>query len=456
MGIPRSETNGRECSPVTLLDRQTGWPPKPRTIRTPVLGFVELDPLELWLLDVPAIQRLRRIHQLAFSHYVFPGADHSRFLHTLSVVEMGTRILNRMEKTSSASLGDAASWAKRRRLFRLAALFHDVGHPPFSHAGEEVLPARKQHEDFSLEVLENYGDVIEDYCSDVTVAEVASLLDPREPRADPENQVVLDLLNGEIDADKLAYLLDDSYFCGVTYGQYDVRRFIETSRAYRDDFGVVRQALEWGGLHVAEEVIVARYKMLIQVYFHRTRRAYDHILAEFLKKLLDGARLPADLAAFLLWDDARVLYEARRVVDDASADEDLRLWADRLINRHHVSAVFDPPTTKFDRQEAHRYIGPILRLEEQLRSDRREWWHDNAEKLPHRLTPDTGRGVVVLDERDRPQSLYEKSPIVRALTEEIHLFRVYAALGWDDELEKYREVWQKQADLEQQGLDRLL
>lgn len=439
---------------MTLLKRSQGWPPALRAIRTPVLGFVELDPFELWLIDQPAFQRLRRIHQLAFSHYVFPGADHSRFLHTLSVVEMGSQILKRMQETGGAGLGDSETWEKRRRLFRLAALFHDVGHPPFSHAGEEVLPLGKLHEEFSIEVLRNYADVIEQNYDDVSVAELEALLDPREPLADPEHQVVLDLLNGEIDADKLSYLLDDSYFCGVTYGLYDVRRFIETSRAYRDGFGVVRQALEWGGLHVAEEVIVARYKMLIQVYFHRTRRAYDHILGEFLKRLLPEGRLPAELGEFLQWDDSRVLAEAQRLTQDTTADTELRLWADRLVNRHHVTAVFDPPTTKFDTQEAQRYIGPILRLEAKLEADGREWWFDNAEKLPHRLTTDTGKGVVILDERARPQSLYEKSPIVRALTEEIHLFRIYAALGWEEELEEYRQLWQEQADAEQQGLDR--
>jgi HD superfamily phosphohydrolase len=287
------------------------------------------------------------------------------------------------------------------------------------------------------------------------MAELTALLDPHAPKADPENEVVLNLLNGEIDADKLSYLLDDSYFCGVTYGCYDVRRFIETSRAYRDEFGLVRQALEWGGLHVAEEVIVARYKMMIQVYFHRTRRAYDRILVEFLQRLLAGGRLPAGLEEFLLWDDAQVLSEAQRLVRDPDADDSLRLWADRLINRHHVSAVFDPPTTKFDTHEAHRYIGPILRLERQLKDDGREWWADNAEKLPHKLTPDTGKGVVILDERDHPQSLYGKSPIVRALTEEIHLFRIYAALRWEEDLDYYKRIWQEQADAEQAGLDRL-
>jgi HD superfamily phosphohydrolase len=441
---------------MSLVRRETGWPTRARAIRTPVLGFVELDPFELWLVDQPAFQRLRRIHQLAFSHYVFPGADHSRFLHTLSVVELGTRLLARMEETAESSFGDQEVWEKRRRLFRLAALFHDVGHPPFSHAGEDVLPESKRHEEFSIEVLRNYGDVIEGHYPGVALAEVEALLHPHEPHADPEHHVVLDLLNGELDADKLSYLLDDSYFCGVTYGRYDIRRMIETSRVYRDELGLVRQAVEWGGLHVAEEVIVARYKMMIQVYFHRTRRAYDRILLEFLKRLLPEGRLPANLNEFLLWDDTRVLAEAQRLAHDASADDQLRLWADRLINRHHVSAVFDPPTTKFDEREAQRYIGPIRRLEERLNADGREWWFDNAEKLPHKLTPESGTGIFVLDERQRPQSLYQTSPIVRALTEEIHLFRIYAALAWEEELEAYRRVWQDEADAEEEALGRFL
>jgi uncharacterized protein len=441
---------------VTLLARSSALPPRPRSIRTPVLGFVELQPAELFLLDQPPFQRLRRIHQLAFSHYVYPGAEHSRFLHTLSVLEMGTRLLDRMEETSPENLGTPAAWRKRKQLFRLAALFHDTGHPPFSHAGESALTKGKSHEHFSVEILRNYEDVINTHFPEVTTNEIAQLLDPEDPTVDPDCHVVLNLLNGDIDADKLSYLLDDAYFCGVTYGRYDVRRFIETSRAYRTEVGTIQQAVEWGGLHVAEEVIVARYKMLIQVYFHRTRRAYDKILDEFLGRLLpDG--LPDNLAEFLAWDDARVMREAELILESPAADEELRLWADRLINRHHVSAVFDPPTIQFDRTEAQRYITAIRALEERLEADGfikdRDWWSDDAEKLPHKLTAETGEAIVVLDERGRPQSLHSKSPVVRALTERIHLYRIYAALGWEEQLETYRAVWQDEFDRVERDLE---
>jgi HD superfamily phosphohydrolase len=441
---------------MTLVSRATGLPLSGKAIRTPMLGFVELAPAELWILDQPPFQRLRRINQLGFSHYVYPGAQHTRFLHTLSVLEMGSRILRRMrDADATGTLGTAAVWEKRIELFRLSALFHDVGHPPFSHAGEAALPAGKTHEDFSIEVLSSYADFIDSRFSEVKAVEVAAVLDPRGATPiDPEMQVVYDLMSGEVDADKLSYLLDDSYFCGVNYGNYDSRRFIETSRAYRDSTSAVRQAVEWGGLHVAEEVIVARYKMLIQVYFHRTRRIYDLVLSNVLKHLLPSG-LPSGLEDYLAWDDARVLVEARNCIASSEGGPS-SLWAERLLNRHHLTPIFDPPTVNFDAQEAQRYIGAMLELERVLEDDGIEHYRDDASKLPHRLTASTAKGIVVLDERDDPQPLYSKSAIVRALTQEIHLFRIYACVKDEEEAATYRQIWQERHDREQVELKKLV
>lgn len=308
-------------------------------------------------------------------------------------------------------------------------------------------------------MLKRYEDFVAKHFPEAPIDEIAELILPSDRPTDPAFRVVRELLSGEIDADKLAYLLDDAYFCGVTYGAYDVRRFIETSRAFKDSTGAVRQALEWGGLHAAEGVIVCRYQMLIQVYYHRTRRIYDRVLAEFLNRLLPK-RLPQQLDDYLAWDDAVVFARAREVLDDPARSDDLRLWAERLLNRRHLTAVFDPPTIKFDELEARKYLGGVIDLKqaltESLGSEGEKWFEDDASKLPHQLTSDSGKDIVVLDERDHPASLYVKSPIVRALTERIRLYRIYAELEWEDELSRYREIWQARMDVEDKEFKRIV
>jgi uncharacterized protein len=463
--------NGTTESGIALPSRATA-------IRTPVFGFVELDVHETWLINQPEIQRLRRIHQLAFSHYVYPGADHSRFLHTLSMLEIGTRIIDRMKRMAKEEPlldgkveWDEQTWNRVRVLFRLAAIFHDTGHGPFSHASEvdREGSGHRGHETNSLKVLDRYADRVDELFGEDTSRSLGILLDPeRTPEqvaaGHPGLSVVNDLVDGPLDADKLAYLLDDSYFCGVTYGLYDHRRLIETSRAYTDEYGQVRQALEWGGLQVAEEVIMARVKMLVQVYFHRTRRSFDLIFANFLRELLDDG-YPEDLDEYLAWDDYRVLTEAQsrarkgngRGFGKAKPSE----WARRIVDRDPLTTLFDPLTIKMDEEIAVTYTQPVAVLKKAVEEKYGEaYWkehvsEDRAQKLPYvRLSQ---AGVIPLVATHRPPSTLDKeSSIVRALTDEIHLWRIYSDAKSDEEVQVLRTTWVEALLKQQQSVKRIL
>jgi uncharacterized protein len=296
-------------------------------IRCPVYGFVTLNDWEWQIISQPAYQRLRRIRQLAWTDYVFPGAMHTRFEHSLGVMHMATMlydgVIDRSREILQSELGYNDDGLKRHKaLVRLTALFHDIGHGPFSHAAEELFPFRQGtdgdryvHEEYSAAIVRRYfDDVISNhplntnygFCAD----DVANLLEGK-----PQSGKALfwrDLIAGQLDADRMDYLLRDSLHCGVSYGRYDWQRLVHTVVAVPPTMeGGPRVGVTEGGWHAAEGLIVARYFMFTQVYFHKTRVIYDYHLQQALADLLPGHLFSAPtgkhLQNYLQWDDWRVL-----------------------------------------------------------------------------------------------------------------------------------------------------
>ncbi|HET6765356.1 MAG TPA: HD domain-containing protein, partial [Longimicrobiaceae bacterium] len=263
-------------------------------IRDPVHGFISLSEWERDIVNHPVFQRLRRIRQLAWTEMVYPGAVHTRFEHSLGVMHVATRMFDRITKTCGPSLAELQfeeDGLKRQRiLIRLAALLHDVGHSPFSHAGEDLMPVNSatgkpfKHEEYSGQLIRTLmTDVIDDHQSNrrnhaITAAEVAAFIEGGSA-LDSERLFWRELVTSQLDADRADYLLRDSYHAGVRYGQYDLDRLVNSITMVNDPESGPRLAVEEGGWHAAEGLIWARYQMFTQVYFHKTRVAYDHHIA---------------------------------------------------------------------------------------------------------------------------------------------------------------------------------
>lgn len=249
----------------------------------PVYGFVKLSDWEWHIISQPAYQRLRRIRQLAWTDYVYPGAMHTRFEHSLGVMHMATMLYNGIAERSrhilKSQLGYNANGIERHLvLVRLAALLHDVGHGPFSHAAEELFPMqaekateRYKHEHYSAAIVRrHFSDVIKNHPLNsnygFSANDVANLLEGA-----PEAGNALfwrDLISGQLDADRMDYLLRDSLHSGVGYGHYDWQRLVNTTVAIPEtEEGSARIGIEEGGWHAAEGLIIARYFMFTQVYF---------------------------------------------------------------------------------------------------------------------------------------------------------------------------------------------
>ena len=328
-------------------------------IRCPIYGFIKISDWERQIIAQPAFQRLRRIRQLAWTDFIYPGAMHSRFEHSLGVMHMATMlydgIVERSRHLLEEELGYVEDGLRRHRvLIRLTALLHDVGHAPFSHASEELFPTkisggeRYVHEDYSASICRrHFRDVIRDHPLnrnyDFTEEDVANLLEGGEEAG--HAIFWRDLISGQMDADRMDYLVRDAHHAGVGYGRYDWRRIVNTIRVVPSvDDGSPRIGVGEDGLHAAESLILARYFMFTQVYFHKTRVAYDHHLHEALKVMLPGGVFPApidsELEDYLAWDDWQVL---GRLANDEGGEHGRRIAA-----RNHYRMIAQTPETPSD------------------------------------------------------------------------------------------------------------
>ena len=242
-----------------------------RIIRDPIHGYVCLSKKESDLIDTPIFQRLRRIKQLANSHLVYPSTMHTRFEHSLGVVEIAYRIANRIKSIKND--GD------KIRALRYAALLHDIGHGPFSHVFEDIIARINNfdtfnHELITKDLLNNEEDLKKIINNDLD--NVLNLLFEVNNR-----QVEHCIISGPLDADKFDYLLRDLYHAGVAYGVFDKTRVMFTLKEIKGGFLDTKESYlgaEMGGLEAVLGMVLAKYYMYESVYSHKTRRIVDSML----------------------------------------------------------------------------------------------------------------------------------------------------------------------------------
>ena len=235
-------------------------------IRDPIHGYIKVTRQERDLIDSVYIQRLRRIHQLAGAYLVYPGGVHTRFEHVIGTMHVAGQIGQTVASTSGLHDEDVEE-------LRVAALLHDVGHGPFSHLFEEVLSERGDltHEDLSQRIVteSSIADILRS--NGFQPAKISELCVGKSKGHPFLNQVI----TGGLSADMMDYLLRDTYFTGVEYGKVDIQRVIDSLDVNTDGY----MMLERASLYAFEALLIARYEMFKAVYFHRTVRAAELMLA---------------------------------------------------------------------------------------------------------------------------------------------------------------------------------
>lgn len=407
-------------------------------VRDPIHDFIQLEKDEAAAIDAAVFQRLRSIRQLAMTNLVYPGALHTRFEHSLGVRWIAGRIAAKLNLHPDD-----------QRIVRAAALLHDVGHGPFSHVSEAVLDlhngVREVHESISVAIMRTDKQLREALGADTCDA-AADLVGHSGEFA--VRSVLRDIVSGPSDADKLDYLLRDSYFAGVRYGEYDLPRLIDTADRVEDGGIETYLGFKSGGLWAVEGLLLARHHMHRQVYGHKTRVATDIMVQRALvlgladgaidpaafKVPLDGGKPAPDetfLTAYLAQTDATVMHRLLDQADGASS----RDVADRLLQRRliHRSAQinFEDVKSELGGPRMGRILDPqrlapqVPRLEAEIAAELGCPSHLVALRVeepgnPVYRTPNAGVGekdVLLTFEGRPPAFIQDVSEIFRNATE---------------------------------------
>lgn len=421
----------------------------PVRFRDPVHGFIHLSRSELKVVESRAFRRLRNIKQLALTYLVYPGAMHTRFEHSLGVMELASRafdaVLQKSYELLESTLREKGiTVAQAKTLLRATALLHDIGHLPFSHGGEEVLPKKAngeatKHEEVSIAIIRDgeLSGLLEGEFYAGIVEHIALLLG--EGQLPPELLILKKLISGQFDADRMDYLSRDSLHCGVGYGNFDYLRLLETLRAKRSAEGGLELCLERGGIHTLEAMILARYWMFTQVYYHKTRRIYDIYLSRYLKAWYENQY--ANLLDVLEHNDMTMMKDIMQDAHGQASNGDRHNYARRILERNHHRVLYESGNhadardmrvaIEVEKKLRQKYMNVDFILDRDARGTVHKFYVKGDEEL--------GDEFPIYDTvSDRYSRLSEESSIFEKIPRSFHVIRIYADVPKSD-LPTYRK-----------------
>ncbi|HLL87935.1 MAG TPA: HD domain-containing protein [Tepidisphaeraceae bacterium] len=424
-------------------------PASEKIIRDPVHDVIAfrpdrpLDALLFRLLNAAEFQRLRRIRQLGMASLAYPGADHSRYSHSLGVMETARRMLDQLRRVGFAvdDEGEAVCVA--------AALLHDLGHGPFSHVFERVSGIR--HERLTQRVIRDPDSEVHRilFQHDRLMPEkVVEFLNCR-----PRRTFHCDIISSQLDADRFDYLLRDNLHTGSRYGRYDLQWLLH---ALTIDQAGDRLAITWKGVSAVEAYLQARFLMYRNVYFHKVVRAAEGMVKLALqraKRLLVQGRLrwptpESGVGRAMLGQ--RMTMDEFRDLDDVSVTHCLKLWADEddavlaaLCRGLLFRRVFK--TIDLSRTDPEQAAAQVTDAEAAVRAaggdPAYELFYDQAESTPYetfspRDDAAAGTEILVSDAAGTLTPLASVSPFVQSLSRQLMFRRLHVAPQWRDVVAK--------------------
>jgi len=395
-------------------------------IKDPIYGYIRLSDVEKTIIDTLAVQRLRRIRQLAGAEYVYPAANHTRFEHVLGAMYLAGVVAENLPVNLSK---------EERQKVRLAALLHDVGHAPFSHLFEPLLVKylNRNHEAVSTWIIADSAltDVISSLGFDPK--ELSELAVGKLSRTDKPflNQII----SSSFDVDKMDFVVRDSYHTGAGYGSVDVFRLIYTMDVVQGNL-----AADITALPTLESLILARLESFRAIYFHRACRAVQMMLLKALENAKEDLEILKVKTAdeYLEWDDYGIwskLYtnpRSRGIIKALSERRLLKCAYEKTFyaRDEFISSVFTKENVR-------------LKLEEEIAVKARVPTSDvsidvpSLPSVPYHYAMEIGPNDIPIFSKTRsgekiPQNISELSNVVDVLRVFMNIVRVYTK-------EEYRE-----------------
>ncbi|MEF9920457.1 MAG: HD domain-containing protein [Erysipelotrichaceae bacterium] len=380
-----------------------------KVMRDPIHGYIHVDYQVVWdCINAKEFQRLRRIHQLGGNFQVYHTAEHSRFSHSLGVYEIVKRMVDEGE-----GLKDSLSEYDKVCVM-LAGLLHDIGHCPFSHAFESI--ANCKHEVFTQRIILE-DTQLHQILSNVNASlpkDVADIIMYQHP-----NVLLNQIVSGQLDADRMDYLLRDAYFTGTTYGNFDLERVLRTIRV-KDNKIVVKES----GIHSVEDYIMARYHMYWQVYYHPIARSYEAILTLLFKRLKDifeqdPSRLKGVEMFFPFLKDEPAKVQDHYLLDEATAQ-----YGFHFLNNHEDKILSDLSKRLLERKlfdyETITSSYDVIEIKKAISKRSYDvnyyFYQDHATQRPYRpYNSQEGHNIWILNNNDEVVELSQISMIVQAI-----------------------------------------
>jgi len=323
-------------------------------IKDPIYGYIRLYDHEKAIIDTPSFQRLRRLKQLASAQYVYPGATHTRFSHSIGVMHLSGLFATHLLEAHHDKIPED-SLLHFYLLMRLWGLTHDLGHGPFSHTFDRAIlyPLKFNHEYMSSKIVredDKISSILDQKLKDYEIdSKVLSdyLLQSREEwpttklgKTEHSEAAFYYVLNGIYSTDIIDYLLRDNHYTGAGYGNFDWQRLILSSCLNGSEVALDRKAHE-----SLEAFLLSRWFSFSAIYYHRTSRSVDHVMKTFLRKAnekLNFNQYVNDLDKYRQLDEQSIFY-----LDELKEIEERNMLINRQLPFHSVTETDLPAQMPF-------------------------------------------------------------------------------------------------------------
>ena len=383
----------------------------------PIHDFIRVYGTEIKIIDHPIFQRLRRIRQLSGAHLVYPGAQHTRFEHSLGVMHIVGQAAQVLKEKGIIKTDDITN-------LRIAGLLHDVGHGPFSHLFEEVLQKKTKtsHEEIGQELIlrTEIGDIISNSGLDKKFITKLAF-------GDSKFQFMNEIISGTLSADMMDYLLRDGYFTGAEHAKIDHKRITQSLDVYKRNL-----ALDKSALYSFESMMHSRYQMFKAVYFHKTVRSAEVMLLESLHLAYEELGLSSlSLEDYIKLTDDFVLEKLVSLPTYSSELKRAKKFAINYQNRKLLKCVFERVLTKNARLGKMNTNKIRQNLSKKSKVDSNEIFVDTSTTPSIPLTPSKKESqYIILISRGEKLVKAEKIPIskiplVATMSGFMNILRVY-------------------------------